>query len=141
MSRASVLARGRAAAEAGMTDACTVRRETSSTTDRDTGQPTPVYTQIYPAAATGDTTGPCRVQEIFGFARDTSPSPDQSQLARYRILQLPVTTSLDVRVGDLVTVTACVNDPDLVDVVMVVRDQSGKSEATSRRLGIEEMTG
>jgi predicted RecA/RadA family phage recombinase len=141
MSRASVLARGRAAAEAGMLDACVIRRETGSTTDRETGVPTPTFEQIYPALATGDSSAVCRVQEIFGFARDTSPSPDQSQLARYRILQLPVESSEGVRVGDQVVITACVNDPDLVGVVMVVRDQSGKSEATARRIGIEEITG
>lgn len=120
-----------------MVDTCVIRRETGSTTDRTTGQPTPTYTQIYPATGSA---GPCRVQEIFGFARETSPSPDQTQLARYRILQLPVATSLGVQSGDLVEMVTCVNDPDLVGVVMVLRDQSGKTEATSRRLGMEELT-
>lgn len=133
MSRDSVLDMGRAAAAAGMVDACTITRETGSSTDRDTGQRTPQEATIY--------TGPCRLQEIFGFSRDTSPSPDQSQLARYRVLQLPVTSSLDVRVGDQVLITACPNDPDMVSARMVVRDQSGKTEATVRRIGVEEITG
>jgi hypothetical protein len=133
MSRASVLARGRAMAEAGMVDACTITRVTATTTDRDTGQPSETVSTIY--------TGPCRVQELFGFSRDLAAAPDQPQLARYRVLQLPVITSEDVRAGDQVIITGCVNDPDLVGLAMVVRDQSGKSEATARRVGIEEITG
>ena len=132
MSRVSVLAAGRRAAEAGMVDACAIVRTTGTSTNRDTGVVTPTTVTVY--------SGPCRVQEIFGFARDTQPAPDQGQLARYRILQLPVDTSEDVRAGDQVTVTACVNDADLVGAVMVVRDQSGKTEGTSRRIGVEELT-
>ena len=133
MTRASVLARGRVAAEAGMIDACTIVEVTGQTTDRDTLVATDVTTPVY--------TGPCRVQEIFGFSRETTPSPDTDKLARYRVLQLPVETSEGVRVGQIVTITACVNDPDLVNVRMIVRDQSGKSEATARRIGVEEITG
>lgn len=133
MSRDSVLAMGRAAAEAGMVDACTITRMTGSTTNRDTGGRTPTNATVY--------TGPCRLQEIFGFSRDVTPSPDQSQLARYRVLQVPVTSSLDVRVGDEVTMTACAHDPDMVGARLVVRDQSGKTDSTARRVGVEEITG
>jgi uncharacterized protein DUF6093 len=133
MSRASVLAAGRKAAELGMIDACTIDRITGTETDPTTGARTETAATVY--------SGPCRLQEIFGFSRDTQPSPDQSQLARYRVLQLPVTTSEDVRVGDRVTVTGCVHDPDMVGARFIVRDQSGKTEATSRRVGVEEITG
>lgn len=133
MTRASVLAAGRRAAEAGMADACIIRRETGSTTDRETGHRTPTLAVIY--------TGKCRIQEVVPFTRQADPSPDQVDLAVARTLQLPVTTSTGVREGDLVEITACVNDPDLVGVVMVLRSETGKkSEATSRRLGLEEMT-
>jgi len=132
VSRESVLALGRAAAEAGMSDACTITRVTGTSTDRRTGAPSETTTTIY--------SGPCRVQELFGFARETSPAPDQTQLARYRILQLPVVTSGGVRAGDEVVIDSAVNDPDLVGVAMRVRDQSAKSEATARRIGIEEIT-
>jgi hypothetical protein len=133
MSRASVLAAGRKAAELGMVDACTIVRVTATDTDRLTGERTQTTTPVY--------AGPCRLQEIFGFSRDTQPSPDQSQLARYRVLQLPVASSEGVRVGDLVTMTACVHDPDMVGARLIVRDQSGKTEATARRVGVEEITG
>jgi hypothetical protein len=133
MTRATVLAAGRRAAEAGMGDACIIRRETASTTDRETGHRTPTLAVIY--------TGRCRIQEVVPFTRQANPSPDQVELAVSRTLQLPVTTSTGVREGDLAEITACVHDPDLVGVVMVVRSETGKkSEATSRRLGLEEMT-
>jgi hypothetical protein len=133
MSRATILAAGRKAAERGMVDVCTITRVTSTVTDRETGDVTTTVATIY--------TGPCRLQEIFGFSRDTSPSPDQSQLARYRVLQLPVDSSEDVRVGDEVLVTASAHDPDMIGVRLIVRDQSGKTDQTARRVGVEEITG
>lgn len=132
MSRASVLARGRAAAEAGMVDACTIVRVAGTTTDRDTGVVTETTTSVY--------SGACRLQEQMAFARETQPTPDNPTLMRYRVLQLPVATSTGVRKNDQVTITACPNDPDMVGKVLVVRDLSGKTEATSRRLGVEEAT-
>ena len=122
-----------------MVDFCTIVGVTGDVTDPVTGRITGQTTEeVYPLPS-GD--GRCRVQEMFGFSREARPSQDQNVLARYRVLQLPVTESTDVRVGDLVTITACVNDPDLIGVVMVVRDQAGKSEATARRVGVEEITG
>lgn len=115
-----------------MVDACIIRAITSVTTGVD-GHTTDQTVVVY--------TGRCRLQEIFGFSRETNPSPDQQQLARYRVLQLPVAGSENVRVEQVVEMTVCVNDPDMVGVRLVVRDQSGKTEATSRRIGVEEMTG
>lgn len=131
MSRASVLARGRAAAAAGMTDACTILRVTSVDTNPDTGQPIETTELVYE--------GPCRVQERETQARPENPG-DQVAMMRHRELQLPVATSTGVRRGDRLVLTACVNDPDLVGLNMVIREQAGKSEATARRLGIEEST-
>lgn len=134
MSRASVLALGRAAATAGMIDACSIVRVTGTTTDADGNVTETTSTVVY--------SGPCRVQEPGGYARDITTAPDQPQLAPHRILQLPVTsTTGDVDVGDRVTITASVNDPGLVGVVMQVRDLAAKSEATARRLGVEQVTG
>jgi hypothetical protein len=131
MSRASILALGRSAAALAFVDACTITRVTGTTTSA-TGVVTEITSTIY--------TGPCRVQEIFGFARDTTPTPPDPVLMRYRTVQLPVVGSEDIRADDRVTITASAHDPDLVGVVMVVRDQSAKSEATSRRVGVEELT-
>jgi hypothetical protein len=42
--------------------------------------------------------------------------------------------------GDRVTITASVNDQDLVGRVFYVENLFSKSEATSRRLGVVEAT-
>lgn len=132
MSRASVLARGRVAAEAGMVDTCLIERSTDSSTDG-SGNVTFTYTTVY--------SGPCRLQELTGLSRETHPSPDQLVLARNRTLQLPVAGSEGVKVGDKVTITTCVNDADMTGARMVVRELSGKTDATMRRLGVDQLTG
>lgn len=131
MSRASVLAMGRAAAAAGMTDTCTITRVTG-TTPAPNGHVTETIATVY--------SGPCRFQELLAFSRDATPTADDPQVMRSRVLQLPVVTSAGVHQGDRVVCDTCVNDPDLVGTVMVVRDESAKSEATVRRLGVEEAT-
>lgn len=131
MSRASVLARGRAMAEASMVDTCLIEQETGSTLVGATEVPT--FSTVY--------TGPCRLQEHGGYPRDISTAPDQPQLAIARELQLPVSTSGAVRAGMRVTVTACVNDPSMVNRRMWLRGQPTKSEATARRFSLEEIAG
>lgn len=136
MSRASVLARGRRQAEAGMVDTCTIERIIGVTTDPDTGQTTDVMADepVY--------VGRCRLREITAaMAREANPAPSVHQAMRYRVLQLPVVGSEGIEAGDVVTLTTCVNDPDMVGRTLVVRDQSGSSEQTARRLGVEELTG
>lgn len=133
MSRASVLARGRAMAEASMTDTCTIVRVTQTATSETTGAVTETTSQQY--------SGPCRVQERGGYPRDITTAPDQPQLAIPRELQLPVGTSTSVQAGDRVTITAAPNDPALVGVVAWLRGQPAKSEATARRFHMEEIAG
>ena len=133
MSRASVLARGRIAAEAGMVDTCLIERQTGTTTDPTTGVVTPTWSTIY--------TGVCRMQESGGWPREITTAPDQPQLAVNRELQLPVSTSGSVRAGDRATITAAVNDAAAVGRQMWLRGQPTKSEATSRRFTVEEIAG
>jgi hypothetical protein len=133
VSRASVLARGRAAAQAGMIDTCLIQRQTGSTTNPETGVVTPTWSTIY--------NGVCRMQEHGGYPRDITVAPDQPQLAVNRELQLPVSSSGAVRAGDRVTITACVNDASMVNRQMWLRGQPSKSEATARRFTLEEIAG
>lgn len=133
MSRASVLARGRTAAEAGMVDACTIRRPSGTgTTDPVTGVPSQSYTTLY--------TGKCRVQQQVAIARPHDVGEDKVWLVRFD-LQLPMATSAGLEVGDRVTITTSVNDPDLTGRVFAVNELAHKTEATSRRIGIIEVTG
>jgi hypothetical protein len=132
MSRHSVLARGQAAAEVGMADACTIRREnTSDTTDPVTGVGTTSYTTLY--------SGKCRVQQAVAIARPHDVGEDKVWTVRFD-LQLPVATSAGLQVGDQVTITTAVNDPDLTGRVFTVNELAHKSEPTSRRVGIVEVT-
>lgn len=133
MSRASVLTRGRLAAEASMVDTCLIERQTGSTTDETTGVRTLTWETVYE--------GPCRLQEHGGYPRDVTTAADQPQLALTRELQLPVATSTDVLAGDRATITAAVNDAALVDRQMWLRNAPAKSEATARRFHLEEIAG
>lgn len=131
MSRDTVLARGRAMAEAGFSDACTIRRRTGEATDDLTGDVVPVYVTVY--------SGKCRIQQSLAMGQRTD-SGEMSLIVERRELQLPVATSAAVRHEDEATIDTCANDPGMVGRVFIVRDEHGKSEATARRLTIEEPT-
>ena len=133
MSRASVLARGRAAAEAGMIDACTIRRRNGETTDPDTGVVTASYLDPDPYV------GKCRVQQITGTARPHDVGQDYLLIQRIDV-QIPVVGTEGLVVGDEVTITAAVNDQDLVGRTFLVHDLAHKSEATARRVACTERT-
>ncbi len=133
MSRATVLARGRRAAEAGMTDTCTIRRVTGQTTDEVTGAVTPTYLSPDPY------TGRCRVQQAQAQAEQHTAGQDY-QLLLHLEVQLPISVT-GLQVGDEVTVTAAVHDPDLVGRVFLIRDLMHKSAATARRVSVLEKTG
>lgn len=134
MSRASVLAAGRRKAEVSMVDACTIRRVTGKTTDEVTGQVTKTYLSPDPYA------GKCRVQQQVAVARGHDVGEDHVYVVRFE-LQLPVAQTAGLRVGDEVTITACVNDPDLIGRPFIVIELAHKSEATARRIGVIERTG
>lgn len=131
MSRASVLARGRAAALAGMVDTCAITRVTSHATNPDTGVVTPTVATIY--------TGVCRIQQRTAGDARTADAGEAYQLLLRMELQLP-NSATGIAVGDVATITASVNDADLVGRQFRVRELAHKSEATSRRLGVEEAT-
>jgi hypothetical protein len=133
VTRDSVLARGQAAAERGMVDACTIRRpDGMGTTDPVTGFPTQSYSTVY--------TGKCRVQQRAAVARPREAGEDQLMIVRFE-LHLPVAGTSDLRVNDEVTLTASAHDPDLLGRMFLVIELAHKSEATARRVGVTERTG
>lgn len=129
MSAASVLARGRAAAEALMVDTCLIQEVTGETTGTG-GVVTPTYATVY--------SGACRIQQPDAQARQEDAGQAYLLMSR-RQLQLPMSVT-GVRADQRVTITASAHDPDLVGRVFVVRDEFAKSHATARRVGIEEAT-
>jgi hypothetical protein len=129
MSRASALARGRLAAEAGMRDTCSIRRRTGITLDDASGQTTPTWTALY--------AGKCRIQQGIAQAAEEEVGEDY-QLQLRLVLQLPIAVT-GLKVGDEVTIVTS-EDPDLAGQEFLIRDLMHKTDATARRVGIVERT-
>lgn len=131
MSRESALALGRAAAEVGMTDACTTRRKAAGTTyDDATGNTTPTWTAVY--------SGPCRMKQPAAQANNSNVG-EAAVLLQQPEVHLPMSAALH-RPGDEITITASVNDPASVGRVFLVRAVPAHSAATARRYGVTERT-
>jgi hypothetical protein len=130
MSAASVLARGRAAAEALMVDACSIRRKTGETTGAG-GYVTPTYgAPLY--------TGKCRVQQAAAQAQQQDPGEAYVLMLRLEV-QLPMSVT-GLEPEDEVTITASVHDEDLVDRVFLIRDLAHATHKTARRVQVVERT-
>lgn len=130
MSVTTVLARGRAAAERLMVDACLIRRIANSITDPDTGTITPTYDTVY--------SGRCRFQQQDAQAARIEVG-EASVLMVAMTVQLPMAVT-DVRADDEVVATASLHDPDLPGRTFIVKALAHKTHATARRLGLEERT-
>lgn len=131
MSRASVLAQARRAAEAGMVDACVIEKPVGQTKDPDTQVVTTTYETVY--------TGPCRMQQRPAQAQEETVG-EQAVLMLTRELQLPVPTSTGVGAGHRAYLTTSTNDPALLGRFWTVKGEHGKTEASARRLVVEEVT-
>lgn len=131
MSRESTLAQGRTLAEAGMLDTCTITEDTASVTDQDTGVQTITTETIY--------SGPCRVQQrVPGGARPADVGEAFQLMLRLEV-QVPMSAT-GFKPGQKVTIDSSVNDADLTGRVLRIRELAHKTEATARRLGVEEVT-
>ena len=129
MSRASVLARGRAAALIGMTDACVITRSAGET-NVGGGVVTEVTQQVY--------SGRCRIQ--VRSPSGTGQDVGEAYVIVQRIeLQIPIAAP-QLAEGDRVEMTAAAHDGQLVGKTYAVRDVLAKSEATSRRATLIEVT-
>jgi hypothetical protein len=131
MSRTLVIARAQAAAEAGMVDACTIRRVTGETTVPSSGVVIPAYLVPNPYS------GKCRVQQSLAQA-DQHDAGEDYQLQLRLTVQLPMTVT-GLEVGDQVTITAS-QDGDLVGRTFLIRDLFHKTDASARRVGVTERT-
>jgi hypothetical protein len=131
MSRATALAAGRRAAEAGMIDSCRITRVTSTLVDERTGKA---------AGGTIDLVyeGRCRIQQAQAEGQREDIAEASLVLLRLE-LQLPATTT-GIREGDDAEILTSVNDPDLAGRTLKVRDLAHKSEATARRIQCMEVT-
>ena len=133
MSRDALVEQARAFAVSEWADTCTITREVAASTDRVVGVTVPTETlTIY--------SGICRLQQPPDQAATGTEQGEAYRLMTRRELQLPVVESADVRPDDTVTITACAKDPAAVGQVFTVRDDASKSEASTRRLGIQMAT-
>jgi hypothetical protein len=133
VSASSTVLRGRAAAEALMLDACTVKRATGSAVDPEVGTITPTYSTIYD--------GKCKVQQTAPATGPTVVGEAEVFVGQLQ-LHLPVTTATAaVAPDDLVTITTCVLDATLVGKTFKLRGPAHKSFATARRFPMIETAG
>lgn len=131
MTAASLTTRGRAAAEALMADACTVRRLASAAVNSETGQITPTYTTVY--------TGKCKIGQQTPEANPQTAG-EASVYVNQLVLHLPMSVT-GVQPDDQVTVDSSALDPDLVGRVFHLRGPAHKSYATARRFPMVEVAG
>jgi hypothetical protein len=128
----ALLLQGRAAAEVRlMVDACTITRIGERVTDTTTGEVTEPTTTLY--------TGKCRVQQAKADARTEDVGEDRLLMLRLEV-QLPMSVT-GLEVGDRITITASVHDPDLPGRVFRIHDLAHKTHATARRVQCLEITG
>lgn len=113
-----------------MVDTCTIRRENGTTMDPLSGTETSTYGDVY--------TGKCRFQAARAEAVEHDAGEDFLLLLRAE-LQLPMSVT-GLAVGDVVTCTSSVSDPDLPGRAFRIRDLFHKTDATARRVQLMERT-
>jgi len=132
MSALTVTQLGRIAAENLMVDTCTItRRSATPTTNTQTGAVTYAPTTVY--------AGKCRLQQQGRMSRPATVA-ESYVFQTQRELQLPMSVT-GVRINDIVTVNTSALDPDSAGRTYWVRELFDKTHGTSRRLGIEEVSG
>lgn len=131
MTRETALAAGRTMAQAGMMDACTIHRDTVAGVNTQTGAQTVTSALLY--------SGVCRYKKSGAASGATVGEAFQLMLGPQ--LHLPITAATEgLRPGDRITITASVNDPELVGRVMRIHDLPHESESTARTFGVQEIT-
>lgn len=133
MTRETVLAASRAflLTSGALTDACIVERVTNEVTNLVNGAVTKTWATVY--------SGACRIQAASANWAGPAEVGEAAIRKASSELQLPVAGSEDLRIDDRVTVTACLNDADLVGRQFTLTGESRKSQATTRKLPLLEV--
>ena len=127
MSLTDLVLRGRAAAEALMIDACTVRRPTGTVTDPVTGNVTPSSTLVYD--------GKCKVQSTQAQASNPVAGGHAFTVEDLE-WQAPIGTG-PFKVDDVITHTAAPLDAHLVGTVYRITSLARKTAKTAQRFRVE----
>ena len=126
-----ILAAGRRRAESLQRDTCRITRPGPNVWDEATLTYTPSTTPVYE--------GKCRLLNPYR-APTTASSPGQAQTVQLARLSLPVLTSLGIKEGDIVEYLTSESDPDLPGTKFKVIGGAHQSDATARRVPIEEVS-
>lgn len=133
MRAARILARGRHLATEFMTDTAQIGFESDGTVlNPDTGEYEHTFTAVYD--------GPCRFKAGNVQASDVEAA-SQLLVSQLATLSLPIGTSLEVKNGMQVRVTASLTDPALPGTVAEVKAPFRSSYTTARRFSCEVVSG
>lgn len=133
MSRASVLARGRAFAEGGFNDTCTIQRVVGQQTSPTDGTVTDQLETVY--------TGRCRFQQAAAPWAGPATVGQAGIGLSAEELQLPVAGTTGIAKDDIVTCTLATNDADLLGKRFSVQGTHHATHKTTRRIPIQEIIG
>lgn len=133
MGRENVLLASRAflVTSGALSDACVIERPSGESTNPNTGAVTKLWAQVY--------AGPCRVQAASANWAGPSDVAEAALRLASSELQLPVVGSEGLRIDDRVTITASLNDADLVGRQFTLTGESRKSHASTRKLPLLEI--
>lgn len=129
----------RAEAEANMRDTCTITRPDPEAIrgpmDDETGEYPPLARlTVY--------SGKCRIQVTSIIANSsTSTAGERTAAIQGSELQLPILDTGAVAINDVAHIDTCELDPDLAGREFTISARHEKSQATSRRLRVIEVTG
>lgn len=134
MSRASVLAQGRAFLAGELVDTCLIDRVAAEDSNTLTGKVTRQWRPIYQ--------GPCRFKQTDAVAKHVG-GPKSVGEASLRLgaleLRLPVAGTEGILVDDRVTVLTCAHDVELIGRVFVIGGQHHASFKVARGLPLTEV--
>ena len=119
----------RVQAESRMRETCTIHRPSDPTPDG-RGGTTRTMALIHE--------GKCRAQHVTGRTLMDPESAGHEYVEQTLSVHLPV-GSVDVAVGDVVTITASADDPFLVGRTYRVEAPANKSQATAYRVPVTEV--
>lgn len=127
-----VLRMGRRMAEGKMRDTCRITRAGEKVWDE-------ASMTYKPAAPQTVYEGKCGLLNPYR-APTTASTPGQVQTVQLARLSLPVEESLGVKEGDKVEYLTSESDPDLPGTHFTVAGGAHQSDATARRLPVEEVS-
>jgi hypothetical protein len=128
---AGILSAGRRQAEALMRDTCKITAAGPNVWNEATLTYTPSKVTLYE--------GKCRMLAPYR-APTTASTPGQVEAVQLARLSLPVATSVGVREGHDVEYLTSASDPDMVGRVFKVVGGAHQSDATARRVPVEEVS-